>query len=84
MPRCPNCGQMTSGENCQWCNYPLQGRGLRGRRRDTDARKAAAAERQAKIDAIEKAAREIEEAKKALSADIAAWEKTNKLKTKQS
>ncbi len=82
MPRCPNCGQITSGDNCQWCNYPLRGRGLRGRRRVVESRKAAEskkaaeAERQARIDAIEKAAREIEEAKKALAADIAAWEKT--------
>jgi len=75
MPRCPNCGQITSGDNCQWCNYPLQGRG-RGRRRVPESRKAAEEERRARIDAIEKAAREIEEAKEALAADIAAWEKT--------
>lgn len=23
MIRCPNCGQRTSGDFCQWCHYPL-------------------------------------------------------------
>ena len=23
MVRCPNCGQKTSGDYCQWCNYPI-------------------------------------------------------------
>ena len=23
MVRCPNCGQQTSGDYCQWCNYPI-------------------------------------------------------------
>ncbi|MFC2057186.1 hypothetical protein ACFLTO_06460 [Chloroflexota bacterium] len=23
MIRCPNCGQKTIGEHCQWCKYPI-------------------------------------------------------------
>ena len=27
MVRCPNCGQKTEGEHCQWCGYPVLGGG---------------------------------------------------------
>jgi len=26
MARCPNCGQETKGDFCEWCRYPLRGR----------------------------------------------------------
>ncbi len=68
MVRCPNCGRRTSGDYCQWCNYPIL-RGSRRRRQKTgetreqakqeaiEARRAKAAEKKAKQEA-EKAARE--------------------------
>ena len=53
MVKCPNCGQETSGGDCQWCNYPI----LKGRQEE--AKRAKMAEKQAKrqeaIDAREKA-----------------------------
>ena len=24
MAKCPNCGQKTKGDFCQWCGYPLK------------------------------------------------------------
>ena len=63
MVRCPNCGQKTTGGDCQWCKYPI----LRGRRKE--AKKAEEAEKQAKkeaeLAAKEQAKREAEEARKA-------------------
>ncbi len=26
--KCPNCGQKTGGDYCQWCNYPILKGGL--------------------------------------------------------
>jgi len=58
--RCPNCGLKTSGDYCQYCNYPI----LRGRRtRRRKVRKQA--EKEAELAAKEKAKREAEEARKA-------------------
>jgi uncharacterized membrane protein YkoI len=69
MPRCPNCGQITSEDNCQWCNYPLIKRRRIGIRRKPDAARTAKAGKQelkkAEIEAKEKAKRETEEARKA-------------------
>jgi len=28
MAKCSNCGQKTSGDYCQWCNYPILRHGL--------------------------------------------------------
>jgi len=63
MARCPNCGQKTRGDYCQWCNYPiLRVRPIRRRKAEEQARK------EAEIAAKEKARREAEEAKKAKAA----------------
>ena len=100
MVRCPNCGQETSGGDCQWCNYPI----LKGRqeeaRRAKEARKQEAiaarrariaekrAEKQAAIDAREKARQEAEEAIRAKMAErqavIDAREKARQEAEKQS
>ena len=88
MVRCPNCGQETSGGDCQWCKYPI----LKGRQKEAEiaarekakqeveeAKKAKEAEKQARKEAVvtarEKAKREAEEARKAKQAEIAAREK---------
>jgi len=52
MVRCPNCGQKTSGGNCQWCKYPI----LKGRQREAEV---AAREK------VKRAAEEAREAKEA-------------------
>ena len=82
MVRCPNCGRKTSGDNCQWCKYPI----LKGRQKEAvvaarekikreaeEARKAKEAEKQAKKETVvaarEKAKQEVEEAKKAKEAE---------------
>ncbi len=70
MVRCPNCGQKTSGGDCQWCKYPI----LKGR------------QKQAMIAAREKTEREAKEAKQAKETEkqaekqavIAAREKTER------
>jgi len=42
MVRCPNCGQTTSGDYCQWCGYPVlaggRGRMEAGKAREEEAR----------------------------------------------
>jgi len=64
MARCPNCGQKTRGDYCQWCNYPiLKGHPVRRRKAKRLAKK------QAELEAKEKAKREAEEAKKAKEAE---------------
>jgi len=82
MVRCPNCGQKTSGGNCQWCKYPI----LKGRQREAEvaarekvkreaeeARKAKEAEKRAKKEAViaarEKVKRAAEEAREAKEAE---------------
>ncbi|MFC2004180.1 hypothetical protein ACFLUK_01375, partial [Chloroflexota bacterium] len=60
MVRCPNCGQKTSGDYCQWCEYPiLKGRPIRCRK----SRKQA--EEEARLTAREEAKKKAEEAQKA-------------------
>ena len=54
MPKCPNCGQRTKGDFCQWCGYPI----MKG---DSAAKKA---EKEAK----EREKREADEARKAKEA----------------
>jgi len=42
MVRCPNCGQKTTGDHCQWCNYPiLRGSPTRHREAEKQAEKEA-------------------------------------------
>ena len=75
MIRCPNCGQKTSGDNCQWCNYPIVRRRpvILRLRKAQKARKAKEAEKQAKKEALiaarKKAKLEAEEARKAKEAE---------------
>ena len=82
MVRCPNCGQKTSGVNCQWCKYPiLKGRQKqavvaareKAKREAEEARQAKEADKQAKKQAVvaarEKVKREAEEARQAKEAD---------------
>lgn len=65
MVRCPNCGQKTSGDYCQYCNYPI----LRARRiRHRRAKKLA--ENEAELAAREKAKREAEEVEKQIEESL--------------
>ncbi len=64
MVRCPNCGQKTRGNYCQWCNYPILRRGpVRRRKAEEQAKK------EAELAAKEKTKREAEEAKRAKEAE---------------
>ncbi|GAF93793.1 unnamed protein product, partial [marine sediment metagenome] len=69
MARCPNCGRRTSGDSCEWCNYPIP-RVKQLRRRK--ARKQAAEE--TALAAKEQAQKEAEDARKAREAELAARE----------
>jgi len=79
MVRCPNCGQETKGDFCQWCGYPvMRGRLVRGQRAERAAKEKAkreaelAAKERVKMEAKEtreKAKREAEEAKEAKRAE---------------
>ncbi len=64
MVRCPNCGQKTSGDYCQWCKYPIL-KGKPTRRRKTQKQQRKEAERLAK----EQAKRGAEAAGKAKEAE---------------
>jgi len=67
--RCPNCGQKTSGDYCQWCNYPLP------RRRPTRRRKfEKLVAKEFKLAAREEAKRKAEEARQAREAEEQAKE----------
>ena len=46
MVRCPNCGQETSGGDCQWCKYPIL------KSRQVEAKRAKEAEKQARKQAV--------------------------------
>jgi len=73
MIRCPNCGQKTSGEYCQWCKYPI----LRGGKiKQKTAEKPA--KKEANRAATEKARREAEETKKAKEAEKQAKKEANR------
>ena len=64
MVKCPNCGQQTSGDYCQYCNFPI----LRRRRvRHVKSRKQS--KKEADLVTKEKARREAEEPKKAKEAE---------------
>ena len=54
MPKCPNCGQRTDGDFCQWCGYPIIG--------DNSVRQTQAKKETERV-AEEGAMRETEEAK---------------------
>ena len=59
MVKCPNCGQETSGDHCQWCKYPiLNGKPV------THQKVAKQAKNEAERAAKEKVKREAEEARK--------------------
>ena len=75
MAKCPNCGQVTDGTDCHWCKYPLRPLRLQKNQEVSEAVEAEKADRQTSIGVIEKAAHDLEEAKKALETEIAAWEK---------
>ena len=63
MIRCPNCGQKTSGEFCQWCKYPLpKRRPVRFRRVQKRA------ELEARLAAKEDAQKKVEEERQAREA----------------
>ena len=64
MVRCPNCGQNTSGDYCQWCKYPVLG-GRPARRRKVGKQ----AKREARLAAEEEKKRKAEEAKEAEEAE---------------
>ena len=51
MVRCPNCGQKTSGDYCQWCNYPILKRRVKRRQKTKTADPAA--KEKARQDAID-------------------------------
>ena len=73
MVRCPNCGQNTSGDYCEWCNYPILKRRVK-RRQKAKAADLAAREK-ARQDAIDaKKAKQAEE-RAGKEADLAAREK---------
>ena len=44
MVRCPNCGQKTRGDYCQWCNYPILKGKLKKRHRVEKKKKVAEAQ----------------------------------------
>jgi ATPase subunit of ABC transporter with duplicated ATPase domains len=77
MSKCPNCGQNSEGDFCQWCGYPILSDSQidkeRAKREAQEAKKAKEAERQAKKkaeqEAREKAKREAQEAKQAKEAE---------------
>ncbi len=76
MITCPNCGQKTSGDGCQWCHYPLPTSGPATRRTVPAAIKPNQAEiragKQVEIAAREKAKREAEQTKKTREAEARA------------
>jgi len=67
MVRCPNCGQKTSGDYCQWCKYPILRGSVKIRRLDEKQ-----AKKEAEREAREKAKRDAEEARMAREAEIRA------------
>jgi len=62
MATCPYCGRTTTGDYCQWCNYPVKKRSLLRRRRDTEEMKTA---EETKMSALADAARKVAEIKAA-------------------
>ncbi len=72
MAKCPNCGQKTRGDYCQYCNYPIL-RGRRVRPRRIEKRAGKLAQKQAELEAKEKTKRKAEEAKKAKEAEKLSW-----------
>jgi hypothetical protein len=77
MSRCPNCGQSSESDFCEWCGYPVHIGGQidkdKAKREAKEAKKARQAEQEAKkkadLEAREKAKREAKEAKKARQAE---------------
>ena len=69
MVRCPNCGQKTTGDYCQWCKYPIpKGRPTRHRRPIRRRKIQKQAEKETELAAKEQANKEAEEARKAREA----------------
>jgi hypothetical protein len=85
MSRCPNCGQNSESDFCEWCGYPVHIGGQidkkRAKREAKEAKKARQAEQQTKkktdLEARERAKREAKEAKKARQAEQQAKKKTD-------
>ena len=85
MSRCPNCGQSSESDFCEWCGYPVHVGGQidkeKAKREAKEARKARQAEQEAKkkadLEARKKAKREAKEAKKARQAEQEAKKKAD-------
>jgi hypothetical protein len=85
MSRCPNCGQSSESDFCEWCGYPVHVGGQidkeKAKREAKEARKARQAEQEAKkkadLEARKKAKREAKEAKKARQAEQEARKKAD-------
>ncbi len=83
MVRCPNCGQKTKGDFCQWCGYPImRGRPVRGqgakRKAEEKAKKEAErAKGRARLVRGQRAEREAKEKAKK-EAELEAKEKAKK------
>ncbi len=82
MAKCPNCGQITDGADCHWCKYPLRPLRVQKNQGVSEAVEADETSSQTSIGVIEQAAHDLEEAKKALETEIAAWEK-NRLQAEE-
>ena len=73
--KCPNCGQITDGEDCDWCKFPIRPLRVKHNQRNLNIGEQGRADQQNGIVVIEKAANDLEEARKALETEIAGWEK---------
>ncbi len=73
--KCPNCGQITDGDDCDWCKFPIRPLRVKRGQRTSKAEEHTGADKQTGIVVIEKAASDLKEARKALEAEIAGWER---------
>jgi len=93
MPTCPNCGQRTEGDFCQWCGYPLtRGGPVRGeghpkelteqkertKKVNKEAEEAKERAKREAEEAKERAKREAEQAKEAKQAEERAKKEAEK------
>jgi len=81
MAICPNCGQKTSGDYCQFCNYPILRPSTARRQRALEAGRAREAEKKANeyLEEIESIYEKLkEEIKKAREAEKEAREKAER------
>ena len=82
MSRCPNCGQSSKSDFCEWCGYPVNlGGQIDKEKAKRDAKKARQAQQEAKkkadLEAREKAKRDAKEAKKVRQAEQEAKKKAD-------